>query len=394
MFRRMVAVSMAVGFAGCMGDRACKVRETAAPDARNIHAEAPELLPAMPVASTGPTRGQAADTPKPENVTLTSATANMPTPAGQVAVRIRAHVNGAPILDEELREALVLRSGELLQVPEARRAQVFQELASKELDRLIERELVLQEALQKIKELKRPQLEAQLKMEAGKEADRRITEIKKSAKIATEADFKSFLQQNGLSVEGLRRQTERNFMMTEYVRNIIFPTVQRINVQQVREYYEEHPDEFTRPDRIKWLDIFIDASRFPSHADARQYAETLAERARAGEDFASLAKQFDHGDSSLRNGEGLGQKRGEIKPPQAEPVLFALRAGEVGPVVDVGFGFHVVKISEREVAGPEPFTDKLQIKIRDRLKNVIAEREFKRIVDELKRKATIVVYQN
>ena len=107
-----------------------------------------------------------------------------------------------------------------------------------------------------------------------------------------------------------------------------------------------------------------------------------------------VRRQFDNGDSSLRNGEGLGQKRGEIKPPQAEPVLFSLQAGEVGPLVDLGFGFHVVKAVERDVAGPEPFDDKLQVKIRDRLKNVIAEREFKRIVDELKRKATVVVYQN
>jgi peptidyl-prolyl cis-trans isomerase C len=394
MDRRSLAVLAAFGLVGCIGDRSCKVRETSLPDAKNVHAEAPSLLPTMPVASTGPTRGQTAENPPQPNVTLTSATANMPAPTGQVAVKIRAHVNGAPILDEELREALVLRSGELLQVPEARRAQVFQELAGKELDRLIERELVLQEALQRIKELKRPQLEAQLKMEAGKEADRRIREIKKSAKITGETEFKAFLQQNGLSIEGMRRQTERNFMMTEYIRNIIFPTVQRISMQEVREYYEGHANEFARPDRVKWLDLFVDASRFASHEDARRYAETIAQRARAGEDFATLVKQFDTGDSSLRNGEGLGQKRGEIKPPQAEPVVFALKAGEVGPLVDLGFGFHVVKVIERDTAGPEPFDDKLQKRIRDRLKNIIAEQEFKRIVDELKRKATIVVYQN
>src|SRR5437763_1039305 len=121
MDRRRLALLAAFGLVGCMGDRACKVRETTLPDAKNVHAEAPSLLPAMPVASTGPTRGQAAEPLAQPNVTLTSATANLPAPTGQVAVRIRAHVNGAPILDEELREALVLRSGELLQVPEGRR---------------------------------------------------------------------------------------------------------------------------------------------------------------------------------------------------------------------------------------------------------------------------------
>jgi parvulin-like peptidyl-prolyl isomerase len=383
---------LTVGLTGCIGGRECKVRETTLPDARGVHAEATSLLPSMPVSSTSATRGQAAD--GPGGAMIVPASGTLPPPNGQVAVRIRAHVNGAPILEEELREALVMRTGELMNVPEANRAAVFQELASKEMERLIERELILQEAMQKIRDLKRPQLLEQLKQEAAKEADRRIADIKKSAKIASDEDFRAFLRQSGLSVEGLRRQTERNFMMTEYIRNLIFPTVQRISVQQVREYYEENPQLFTRPDRVKWLDIFLDSSRFASHAEAHRFAETIIARARAGENFLDLVKQFDQGDSSLRNGEGLGNKPGEIKPPQAEPVLLSLKAGEVGPVIDLGFGLHIVKVTERDYAGPEPFDEKCQARVREKLKNQIAEREYKRIVDELRRKATIIIYRD
>lgn len=381
-------VLITAGLVGCAQGSSCKVRETALPDAQGIHAEASSLLPSMPVAASGSTRGQTPDSP-----TIIQAVTTLPPSTGQVAVKIRAHVNGAPILDEELREALVLRTGELMNVPETRRASYFQEVATRELDRLVERELILQEALQKIKEIKRPQLLDQLKSEAAKEADRRIADIKKSAKISNDDDFRAFLRQSGLSVEGLRRQTERNFMMTEYIRNLIYPSVQRISMQQIREYYEDHPEQFSRPDRLKWLDIFVDASRFADPAEARRHAETIAARARAGENFQDLVRQFDQGDSSLRNGEGLGTKPGEIKPVQAEPVLMSLRPGEVGPVIDLGFGLHVVKVLERDYAGPEPFDEKCQARVRERLKGQIAEREYKRIVDELKRKATIVVYQ-
>src|SRR5260221_5703650 len=34
-------------------------------------------------------------------------------------------------------------------------------------------------------------------------------------------------------------------------RNIILPAVQRISVQEVREYFEEHQAEFTRPDALR-----------------------------------------------------------------------------------------------------------------------------------------------
>jgi parvulin-like peptidyl-prolyl isomerase len=391
-----MAGGLAWALAGCTSAGVSRVREAALPDAQGIHADGTSLLPPMPVATTGPTRGQAQETPPPAALpqgVQTSGSA-MPPPAGQVAVRIRAHVNGLPILEEELREGVVMRMGEVLALPEVRRAAYFQELAGRELERLIERELILQEAITKIKELKRPALLEQLKQEAEKEADRRIKEVKKATKVEGDEEFKALMRQQGLSVEGLRRQTERNFMMTEYVRNLIFPVVQRINIQQIREYYENHADQFAIPDRVKWMDLFVDASRFASPAAARQHAETIAQRAKAGEDFAALVKQFDHGDSSLRNGEGLGTKRGEIRPAQAEPVVFALKPGEVGPVIDMGFGFHVVKVVERDYAGREPFDEKCQAKVRDKLRQQIAEREYKRIVEELKRKATITIHAN
>lgn len=392
MDRRAWAAVILLASAGCMTNRTCKVRETALPDAKGVLSDAPALLPEMPVSSTGSTRGQDSETPQPNSNPVVASSTVLPPINGQVAVRIRAHVNGCPILEEELREAMVMRNGELMQVPEMRRATYVQELTNRELDRLVERELILQEMMQKIKDMKRPKLLEELKLEAGKEADRRLKEIKTATKVQTDADFKALLQQQGLSVDGLRRQTERNFMMTEYIRNMIYPMVKRIGMKEVKDYYDENPDKFQAEDRLKWLDIFIDVSRFPTPAAARQHAESIIQRVKNGEDFVELVKQFDNGDSSLRNGEGLGQKRGEIKPPEAEKALWALKPGEVGPVVDLGFGLHIVKVIERDYAGLQPFDVKCQTKIHKMLEGQIAEREYKKIVDELKRKATVVVH--
>jgi hypothetical protein len=71
-----------------------------------------------------------------------------------------------------------------------------------------------------------------VKREASKEGDRRLKEIRTATKVQP-TPISRPLQQR-LSVDGLRRQTERNFMMTDYIRNMIYPMVQRINLQQVR----------------------------------------------------------------------------------------------------------------------------------------------------------------
>jgi peptidyl-prolyl cis-trans isomerase SurA len=371
----------AVGLSGCLSTFGSPARDAAKPAAEA--ALATDLCPQVPVSSTTATRGQ-----RPEVVPVAGAT-NAP----QVAAKIRASVNGIPILDEELREAMTPYLGELMGVPEDQREAVFKKIAQRELDRLIERELILEEAYGKLKAANNPKQIEKLNASATEEADKRIRDIRKQLKLANDDDLKAALQAQGLSVAGMRRQIERNAVMMEYMRFQIYPLVQSISLAKVRDYYEAHPDEFKSEDTVRWQDVFVDGGKFASPAEARAFAEKLRARAAAGEDFAALAKQFDDGDSKLRNGDGLGSKRGEIAPPQVESAVWSLKAGQVGPLIDMGFGYHVVRVAAREYSGLKPFDIATQDAIRKKLTTIIAEREFKQIVDELRKKATVVVYQ-
>lgn len=380
----VLGVLVVLGLAGCMSDGPA-VREAARPHADAILADAPNLLPQMPITTTSATRGQ-----QPE-VQPTAGTTAVNT--GQVAVRLRAMVNQTPILDDEVREAMAQYVGELLQTPEGLRPQKQQQIYERELQRLIDRELVLEEAKRRVENIGKGDIMVKLQKEADKEADKQLREIKGRVQAKSDDEFKAMLKAQGLSESGMRRQFQHNFMMIEYVRQIIYPTVERIGLQQVRDYYDLHPDEFRSDDKVVWQDIFIDASRFASPAAGRQHAGQVLAAARAGQDFPTLVKQFDHGDARLRNGTGIGQAHGEIVPTQVEPVVWNLRPGEVGPLVDLGFGFHIVRVAERQYAGMKPFDAACQSEIKKKLTGVVADREYKRMVDELKKKATVTVYQ-
>jgi parvulin-like peptidyl-prolyl isomerase len=356
------------------------VQQAARPHADEIRAEAPRLLPEQPVVSTTASRGQQGD------VVPAAGTGT------QVAARIRAKVNDIPILEDELREAMAQFAGELLAVPEAQRGELLQKIADRELQKLIDRELVLEDMVVTLKQLKLEKELQNLKEAGEKEADKRLRDIKQSLKVTTDEEMKAILQNQGLSVAGVRRQVERNFVMMEYVRNKIHPIVNRISLQELREYYHDHGDEFKVEDKVRWQDIFIDASRFRDLTSARQYVDQLLARAKAGEDVAKLSMEYDHGDSKLRNGDGLGGKQGEIKPAEVEGTILSLRPGEVA-LVELRFGYHIVKVVQREYAGRRPFDAACQADVRRKLQNIMAEREYKRIVDELKKKATIQIYQ-
>ena len=77
--------------------------------------------------------------------------------------------------------------------------------------------------------------------------------------------------------------------------------------------------------------------------EARTRAEDVLRRARGGEDFAALARQFSDEPGASTGGGDLGVfGRGQMVPP-FEQAAFALALGAVSDVVETSFGYHVIK---------------------------------------------------
>jgi len=313
-----------------------------------------------------------------------------PNPAN-VAVRVCAQVNGIAILDNEVKEACYpqLMATQSMSEPErsARRADIIKQ----QLLQIIEREVILQDLYQRLGKQKR--VLEKLEEAADKEFDKRFKTIKeRNANIKTDEDLKKAFASMGLSIEGFRRQIKREFMAREYMRNLIFPAVDSgIGLPQIREYYLQHLDEFRQEDRVEWQDIFIDQSKYASRDEAKTFAQSVANQARTGQDFIRLAAQYDKDNSGFGKAEGLGQRRGEIRPIECESYLFQMRPGDVGPVVELPTGFHVFRLVKRDVAGQTPLNDKTQEEIRRKLQVQVAEREWKYLVTDLKKKAKIEI---
>ena len=80
---------------------------------------------------------------------------------------------------------------------------------------------------------------------------------------------------------------------------------------------------------------------------ARSKAEDILKRARGGEDFAALAKEFSTDPGSKNEGGELGWfGRGQMVKP-FEDAAFALQAGQISDVVESDFGFHIIQVEER-----------------------------------------------
>jgi peptidyl-prolyl cis-trans isomerase D len=116
----------------------------------------------------------------------------------------------------------------------------------------------------------------------------------------------------------------------------------------VADFLKEHETEYTRPQVIRVRQILLALPSKPTDAEHRQavqQAQELLGKARAGEDFAGLARAHSQDAASRDQGGELGLVRRGQNPPEWDKVAFGLKPGTVG-LAATGKGIYLIKLEE------------------------------------------------
>jgi peptidyl-prolyl cis-trans isomerase SurA len=357
--------------------------------APSLHAADNGVPPTAQVQAAG-ARMQKADGDAKAITPTSHETAAKPARPGRVVATVRALVNGVPIFDSEVMEAAGSQLASIQPRDEGEFQAEIKKIKAAVLEQLIEREVLVQEAKHKLGMANKSDVLKKVEQEADDQLMQRIKKIR--AGFKSDEEFNAYLKAHGTSMEEQKRINRRVVLAQQYMQsNIMRPVDHRCGHQEVLDYYKAHPEEFQRIDSVKWQDIFIDASQYSTRQAAYQRAEELVTQARMldTDGFTKLCEKYDNGLAKTKKGAGLGTHREDITPAEAAPILFEMQDGDIGPIVTVPAGFHVIRLEKRTHAGLAPFNEETQKAIKDKLRNEAYGLEAKHFVDELMKGAHI-----
>lgn len=124
-------------------------------------------------------------------------------------------------------------------------------------------------------------------------------------------------------------------------------------------YYTQHLATYQVQDRVKVSHIlFKTTGETPQQQQQTlQLAQKVLAQIKGGTNFADMAKKYSQDPGSAQNGGELGWiQRGQTVKP-FEDAAFSMKPGEMSNLIKTIYGYHIIKVEDKQVAHLQPFAE-------------------------------------
>jgi parvulin-like peptidyl-prolyl isomerase len=267
-------------------------------------------------------------------------------------------------------------------IPEAKRDEVERQT----LERLVNVKLLFAKAT------------ADDKAKAKEAAAKSFEEYRK--RWPSEEAFNRQLVALGMAPTEFRARMEEENLFREVIDREVKSTI-KIPDEAIKKFYDEHASQFDLPERIKASHILI-LTRDPltqqpytdkQLEEKRKQADKVLTRAKAGEDFTALAKEFSDDPNSRDQGGDLGTFTRGRMVAEFDAAAFSLEPNKISDLVSTKFGFHIIKVLEKLPARKTPF-DEAKKDIETYLSTQEAQKKLPDYLKKLRDDAGVVFSKN
>lgn len=164
------------------------------------------------------------------------------------------------------------------------------------------------------------------------------------------AELRRRVVQDGIPLAEFQKQLRDQLTLTRLRERDVEPRV-RVTDQEVEQYIKEQTDKLQNspPQLINLAQVLVavaESATADQVAALQAKAQRVLERARAGDDFSSLAREFSDAQDRANGGQ-LGLRPVDRYPPLFIDATESIAEGNVSEVIRSGAGFHVLKVLEK-----------------------------------------------
>lgn len=162
------------------------------------------------------------------------------------------------------------------------------------------------------------------------------------ARVGGQPRYVEMLKAAGVTLEHVQQEVRNGLIIQRFLEQVLADELE-VNDAEIEAAYKED-----KTATVRHILLSTQGKSDAEKAEIRRKMEGILERARAGEDFAALAKEYTDDPGSKENGglyEDFGRGR-MVKP--FEDAAFSVPVGEISDIVETRFGYHILKIVERK----------------------------------------------
>ena len=130
----------------------------------------------------------------------------------------------------------------------------------------------------------------------------------------------------------------------------------QISQADIERAYNDSIDQYTTPEQVRASHILL-KTEGKDEAAVKTKAEDILKQAKAGGDFAALARKFSEDEANAKNGGDLDFFGRGRMVPEFDTAAFALEAGQISDLVKTQYGFHVIKLTEKKPGTVRPLDE-------------------------------------
>ena len=142
-----------------------------------------------------------------------------------------------------------------------------------------------------------------------------------------------------------------------------------VSEPDIEAYYSNNKEKYQQPETVHARHILLklDKEASPEEvAKRREKAVEIMEKAKAGDNFAELAKTYSEGPSKEKGGDLGTFERGDMVKPFSDKA-FSMAPGDISDPVRTQFGWHIIKVEEKTEKSVKPLA-----KVKDQIRQTLA----------------------